>query len=374
MTSLNRLSTMFQTLRPGQPLPAGNARAAVAIARPGDELGLSPAAKDPGLAAALGSMNRAIASKAQALQAIDRELAAATSQVRKVQLLAQREETAKALRMDRGLLHLGRQPAANAQQMAQLLQEAAHTTDGARRGTLQVAAEDLVRNAGRQPASDRGLYNATQGLQRRLGQLDDHTAQLTQELANTTDQARMAQIQLQMDDDERQLRQLQGLKLQADRLADNPAASPADVERVSALMQEAGQTTDPRRLAQIQVEAADVARNAGRAVPTDRGVANGLSALATRDGDLQDQMKQLAVEANAGTDRTRLTQIQLEIDDLQRTRDQLQQLRKAGEHAADRADLTPASAQRLANLLAEASQTTDVVRLRAITLEARTLR
>jgi hypothetical protein len=184
----------------------------------------------------------------------------------------------------------------------------------------------------------------------------------------------MAQIQLQMDDDERQLRQLQGLKLQADRLADNPAASPADVERVSALMQEAGQTTDPRRLAQIQVEAVDVARNAGRAVPTDRGVANGLSALATRDGDLQDQMKQLAVEANAGTDRTRLTQIQLEIDDLQRTRDQLQQLRKAGEHAADRADLTPASAQRLANLLAEASQTTDVVRLRAITLEARTLR
>jgi hypothetical protein len=258
--------------------------------------------------------------------------------------------------------------------MAQLLQEAAHTTDGARRGTLQVAAEDLVRNAGRQPASDRGLYNATQGLQQRLGQLDDHTAQLTQELANTTDQARMAQIQLQMDDDERQLRQLQGLKLQADRLADNPAASPADVERVSALMQEAGQTTDPRRLAQIQVEAVDVARNAGRAVPTDRGVANGLSALATRDGDLQDQMKQLAVEANAGTDRTRLTQIQLEIDDLQRTRDQLQQLRKAGEHAADRADLTPASAQRLANLLAEASQTTDVVRLRAITLEARTLR
>lgn len=135
---------------------------------------------------------------------------------------------------------LQRRPGAtaeDAQRLAALIGQAGSRTPVRMLDQITLAAEDLVRNVGRDVPSDRGLKAATTQLVAQRSELGDRKAGLAQLAADADlNQPQLLAVQRTVRDCDQQIKQLDRLKVQADRLAANPAADPAAVAQVRDLL------------------------------------------------------------------------------------------------------------------------------------------
>ncbi len=123
------------------------------------------------------------------------------------------------------------------------------------------------------------------------------------------------------------------------RLAMNPAASDADRVRLAELackVAEGGYTTPT--LNDLIVQAEDVVRNAGRATPTDRGLAQATRDLVKGISQLESNIRDHEHELRIGSGGESQTKLQLIIADLNQDREVLLGLKAQADRLANGRD------------------------------------
>lgn len=140
------------------------------------------------------------------------------------------------------------------------------------------------------------------------------------------------------------------------RLAANATATDADRTKLAALVREAcAGNLSGERLNQLVVAGEDVVRNAGRPVPTDRGLLNATQQLATRVGQLEARIGHLEASLGGGMATEDMQKVQLQLASLHQDRDALLGLKAQADRLANRRGATPADAQAMSRLLAQAA-------------------
>ena len=250
--------------------------------------------------------------------------------------------------------------------LAKLVQAAARgNASEAELGQLLVKAEDVVRNAGRTPASDRGLANATQQVARRLGDVEQQIGDLEGQMRHTNSAEEMQKIQMKLVELNQDRSLLQGFKAQADRLANKRGATPEAVAQMNRLLTSVaapGASTSPEGLRAKLVDAEFIARHAG--ATGDRALLAATKAVATKIGGLEAAIKDLTDQAMGDVSSEELQKIQIKLADLGRDRDTMLAIKGQADRVANgRDELDAGDHARLLHDLEAATGTTSPVAL-----------
>lgn len=234
------------------------------------------------------------------------------------------------------------------------------------------AAEDVVRNAGRTPASDRGLYRATDVLAGRIGQVERQMADLSFEGVQAVSGARRAQLQLELQDLQIERDSLLGLKASADRLANKRGATPEALERMTDILDTVNQGALPSRLQPALVEAEHLARHAGG--EGDPALLQGTQALVGRVVDVDRMLRALTAEVSGPVSGERLQQIQIMKADLMRDREMIMAAKTEVDRVANgRDELDAGERARLLRLLGQAAQNQPASSMARVVAELQTI-
>lgn len=204
-------------------------------------------------------------------------------------------------------------------------------------GRLVAQAEDIARNAGRDPISDRGLANATQGLVAKLGQLEEQIGDLEQAAGDTRSAEELQKLQMKIVDLQLTRGTLVEFKAQADRLANRRGASPEDLASMKTLLSGAIQMTAADERRAFLTEAEFVARNAGGPAG-DRAVHEATKGLAVKLGQVEQAISDLTDAAQGTVSSEELQKIQIKVMDLARDRETLRALKREADRAVNGRD------------------------------------
>ena len=377
--SLNQVVGAFKafTFNPPAPPKAPQADAPAPKRMALDHLELRGAAvANAGLRGAIAGLTRAVARQQMALDGLTAEVGGNVSQKRMAEIQLEIANGRRQLADLQNLLNVAREGEANpklksadAERLAGLVKEATGDVSNGRAALIRYEAEFIVRTARHGGPTDRdyALHNAGMGVVQRIGEINDRVAAITREAASGVSQKALVELTLQLEDLRRERETLGTIKKTADRLANAPQALPdALQDRFKALLVEAQGTHSAQRLGAIATELKALARQAEQGTPEDPALLNAARRLEGRLGELTDRARALSAEGMAGVPMKRLVQLQIELDDLARSRELLKGLAAQADRLADDPRASRADQARMSALLAEASGNVTPSRLASI--------
>lgn len=157
---------------------------------------------------------------------------------------------------------------AEAERLQQLVLEGTGSCSAETLWKIALVAEDLARNVGRTPRSDRGLFHETAGVLQRQGQIRDGMRALEAEFAETRDRGRQEAILRELADLARAAAACERAKAALDRLSEDPAVTRETVAEACALARE---LQAPHATRQLEALAERIERLAGIARETPVG-------------------------------------------------------------------------------------------------------